>query len=138
MVLGVDVNLVSVLVAGIASMIVGWLWYGPIFGKTWMKLSKLTKQQIDKAKKEGMAKSYIWALIFSLVTAYVLAGVVGLTGASTFGSALLAGFWVWLGFYAPQAASGVLWEGKSMKMFWLNAISHLITLEVAALIIAFW
>ena len=30
-----DVNLIAVLVAGIVPMIVGMLWYGPLFGKRW-------------------------------------------------------------------------------------------------------
>lgn len=138
MVLGIDVNNVAVLVAGVVSMIIGSLWYGPLFGKTWMKLSGITKQQIEKSKKKGMGKSYLMGFVLSLITAYVLAGVVGLTGANTFASAALVGFWVWLGFSATHLFSGVLWEGKSTKLFWLSAICHLITLIAVASIIALW
>ena len=43
-----EVNLLAVLVAGIVPMIVGFLWYGPLFGKRWLALMETTAEEIQK------------------------------------------------------------------------------------------
>lgn len=35
----VDINYLAVIAAGVASMVVGSLWYGPLFGRKWVALS---------------------------------------------------------------------------------------------------
>jgi hypothetical protein len=48
----VQVNYVAVLFAVVASMVVGFAWYSPVlFGKQWMKLMGLTKENMESAKK---------------------------------------------------------------------------------------
>ena len=37
----VAVDPVAVLLAAVISYVIGFAWYGPIFGKTWMKLMKI-------------------------------------------------------------------------------------------------
>ena len=41
----VEINYLAVLVAAIASMALGFLWYGPLFGNQWKKQSKLRGQK---------------------------------------------------------------------------------------------
>ena len=48
-----NINLIAVGLAGLMGMTVGALWYGPIFGKQWMKLMGFTKETINEAKKKG-------------------------------------------------------------------------------------
>ena len=43
-----EVNLLAVLVAGIVPMIVGFLWYGQLFGKRWLELMETTAEEIQK------------------------------------------------------------------------------------------
>ena len=58
----IPINYVAVLVAAVANMILGSLWFGPIFGKMWVKASGMTREKMEEAKKKGMAGSY--ALMF--------------------------------------------------------------------------
>ncbi len=134
----VPINYVAVVVAAIASMILGFLWYGPLFGKQWMKLSGVTMPK--NGPPPGMWKNYLLALIGSLVMAFVLthslvfAGAyLGVTGVS---AGLHAGFWNWLGFIAPVTLGSVLWEGKSWKLWCLNNAYQLISLLVMGVILA--
>ena len=138
MVLGVNVNIVAVLVAAVVSTILGALWYGPLFGRTWMRLSGLGKAKPNQMKKKGMGKSYFLNFIATLVTAYVLAVFVVLAGATTIGTGVIVGFWVWLGFVATLTLGSVLWEGKSVNLYWLNNAYGLINLAVMAAILAVW
>ena len=135
----ITINYLTVLVTAVVSMALGALWYSPmLFGKLWMTLSGLNPQTMDEAKKKGMAKSYVLAFVGTLVMSYVLAHIIGYTNAATIGAGLHVGFWAWLGFVAPVTLGGVLWEGKSWKLWWLNNAHYLVMLLVSGAILALW
>ena len=132
----VNVNLWSVIVAAVVAFVLGGLWYSPLlFGKKWMKLSKMSEKDM---KGTNAHLSYLGTLIISLVTAYILAVFVGYAGAMTFSSGMLAGFWVWLGFVATKSFGGVLWEKKPFALWVLNSGYDLLSLLLMAGIIAVW
>ncbi len=133
------INYLAVLVSAIAAMVIGGLWYSPIlFGKLWMKLSNITKKQIEEAKKKGMSKSYIVMFIATLVMSYILAHFVDYVEATTVIEAIQLAFWVWLGFIVTVLISSVLWEGKPTKLFLLNIFHYLVTLGVMSIILTLW
>lgn len=138
----VPINYFAVLVAAIASMAIGFAWYGPLFGKTWMKLSGITQEKIDASKQKGMTMLYGIAALGSLVMAYVLAHALVFASAyfkiSGVQAGLMVGFWNWLGFIAPVTLGAVLWEGKSPKFWLLINGYYLISLLVMGVILAVW
>ena len=134
----VDINLLAVLVAALVSIILGFVWYGPLFGKTWMQLSGFTAKDMEKAKKKGMTKTYILMIIGTLVSSYVLAHFVDYLQATDFNGALQAGFWLWLGFIAPVQLGIVLWEGKPWTLYFINVAYYLVNLILMATILAVW
>lgn len=133
------VNYWAVLVAAIASMVIGSIWYGPVFGKKFMQamgMNNMSPEEQAKMKK-GMWMSYVGQFIASLVMFYVLAWLIGITGNMTpMGGATMA-FWAWLGFMVPQKFGDELWGGK-MILFWLSAGSSFITLVIGGAIIGAW
>jgi len=132
-----NVNYLSVFVAAVTGMAIGALWYGPLFGKLWMRLSGAAKERIGYAKK-GMAKSYLIAYIEQFVMACVLSVFVGAFGASTALEGAMIGFWVWLGFFATTMLDMVLWEKKPFKLYLLKAAHMLVVLKVMGAILAVW
>ncbi len=133
------INYLAVLVAAIASMLVGMAWYSKsLFGKTWMALTKMTDQDMQKAKSKGMSKLYIAAFIAALVMSYVLAMFVDLFGAATFSQALQVGFWIWLGFIATVMLNSVLWGGQPVKLYMINIGNLLVSLLVMSVILTLW
>lgn len=134
----VTINYWAVLACGVASMVIGSLWYGPLFGKLWTKLEGFTQEKMEEMKKKGMAKSYFLMFVGSLVMAYVLAHMVDYAQASTAKAAAQAGFWLWLGFVAPVTLSSVLWNNKPWKLWFLNNAHSLIALVVMAIILVKW
>ena len=133
------VNYLAILVAAIVAYVIGALWYSPaLFGKAWMKLSGMTKKDLAKAKKKGMAKSYIGMFIALLVMTYVLAFIIEALGGVTVGAGAMVGFWVWLGFYATSLLGGVFWESKPWGLYFLNAAHYLVILLVAGGILGVW
>ena len=133
----IEVNMVAVIIAAVVNMGLGAFWYSMSgFGKTWMKLSGITKEDIEKAKNAGMAKSYALAALGSLVMAYVLAHIIGYAKGSTISEGIQGGFWVWLGFVAVVLLGSVLWENKPWKLYAINAGYYLVSLMIMGAILA--
>jgi len=135
----------EILIAAIVSQALGFLWYGPLFGKKWMSLMKLNDKDKDKAKQKGMGKTYFFSFGASLITAAVLSWVVvevggadvtGATSALTnaFGGALV-GIIIWIGFVATKSLGGVFWEGKSWSLYFLNTAYDLVNLVLMGAVV---
>lgn len=135
------INFIAVFVAAVMNMVVGFLWYGPLFGKTWRKLTGITDEAMRSMPLTALKAGLIgFALAF--VMAYVLAHDV-LFGAAYLGtsgalSGMTGAFWNWLGFVVPITAGVWLWEGKSWKLWALNAGYYLVALLIAGAIIGAW
>jgi len=129
------VNWVAIVVAAIAQFIIGWIWYGPLFGKTWMSMMGMSQQSMGR---EGMGKTMVLTFIGSLVTAAVLSMLVGWMGAKTLGAGIAAGFWAWLGFVATVTLGGVLFAKMSWNLYILNNAYQLVSLAVMGAILAKW
>ncbi len=144
-----DVNYVAILVAGIANMALGAFWYSPAgFGEKWMKLSKITKADIEKAKP-NMGKMYGITFLGALVMALVLAHVVplvmdevvnaaerALTQGEIVGVGALTGAMMWLGFVATVSLGGSTWGKRPWALYWLDAGYWLVSLAIMGVILA--
>ena len=134
----VSINYLAVLAAAVASMVIGFLWYGPLFGRQYMALMNFDKKKMQEMKKKGMGKTYALAFLTSLIMSYVLAHFVAYVGAKTIADGAVLGFWLWIGFFATTQLGMVLWEGKPVKLYFLNTLHYLVTLIVMASILAVW
>ncbi|MBI4451139.1 DUF1761 domain-containing protein [Candidatus Woesearchaeota archaeon] len=131
-----NVNLLAVLVSAVASMVLGFLWYGPLFGKAWMRLSG--KPAKSKAKTQGMGLKYLLGFIASLVMAYVLAILIQQAGAGMLSAGVKVGALAWLGFLATNELGTYLWDNKPFTLYLVNAGYWLATLLVMAAILTVW
>lgn len=140
----ISINYIAVVVAGLSSMVVGSLWFGPL-GKQWIAAQGWTEAQVAegmaKMKKEGW-KTYGMQAIASLVMAFVLAHSLefasSFLGISGIRAGLEAGFWNWLGFIVPVTLGTVLWDGKPWKLWFITAPYYLVTLLVMGVILSLW
>lgn len=99
------------------SMVLGFVWYGPLFGRKWMEINELSPD--DLAKREAMQKAagplYVVQFVLSLLQIYILAHFVkGWSDVSGIESAL----WIWLGFIMPTIAGLAMWNTKPTKVRW--------------------
>lgn len=131
-----DINYWAVFLSAIASMIVGSIWYGPLFGKTFIKAQGLDKK--SKAEQEAMMKgmvlSYVWQFLASLVMFYVLAFLMSVLGGTGIAAGMELALLVWLGFIVTLKFGDALWGGKSV-LFWLSIGNLLITFLIAGALI---
>lgn len=130
------INLWSVVVGAISSMVVGAIYYGPLFGKRYMAAIGMNEWSPEKRAQmtSNMSRTYGAQFIASMVTCYVLAGIIiWFDKTSAMGGASI-GFWMWLGFILPIKLGDMLWGG-SKELFWLRAVETLITILVAGAIL---
>ncbi len=135
----VTINYWAVLVAAVVSMVIGYVWYGPLFGKMFMHEMGMDSMSEEKKAemKKGMTKNYVSQFIASLVMFYVLAWLMGATSQMSVIGGLTAAFWVWIGFVVPLKLGDAIWGGK-MSLFWIGIGNMLVTLLVAGAIIGAW
>ena len=107
-------------------MVIGFAWYGPLFGKEWMKLVGMTKDHMDKMSKDkdAMMKTYGASFVSSLLMAYALAHFIWFTapGSTTMLVGVKTAIWAWVGFILPYALSKAIYavDKKPMKLFWID------------------
>lgn len=123
-----DINWLSVLIAGVSAFMVGGLWYGLIFAKTWQKLVGLSDNEIA----QGMAKVFGGSFVLSLVMATNLAFFIG-DDSLEFG--LFAGLAAGLGWVAMAFGVNYLFERRSLKLYLINAGYSVVTFTLMGLII---
>jgi len=131
------INYLAVLVAAVLNMVVGFFWYGPVFGKMWKDLMGFTDQSMQNMKLTA-TQAMIGGFITSLIMAYVLAHFVVIYGAVGIAGAFELAFWIWLGFMATVCLGSFLWEGKSFKLFLLNTANQFVSLFLMTVVLVMW
>jgi hypothetical protein len=143
----IHLNWLAILVAVVASMVIGFLWFGPLFGKIWAKEMKFAPDYRPDSKV--MIKATVLQLVGAFLTVYVLAHSeeiwrpfstwgLGTTDGPSALYGVMCAFFTFIGFYVPQLLAGVAWENKSWKLFSINAAGNFVTLLVQGLILATW
>jgi len=135
------VNLMAVLVAAIATMIIGFLWYSPLlFARPWTILMGYDPD--DKAKLQEMQKStgklYGIAFIASLISAFVLDKIIAVTTVNRIPYGLKIGFAIWLGFVMTVQLTDMLFGKKPTKLFLINTGYQLVCYLVMSVIFTVW
>ena len=135
------INLWSVLVAAVATMILGFLWYSPrLFANPWMRLMGFDPN--DKAKlaemRKGAGKLYGLAFVASIVSAMVLAKIIVITTVNTIPYGMKIGFAVWLGFVTTVQLTGALFGKQPIKLYLINTGYQFVCYLAMGAILAVW
>lgn len=138
--MNIEVNYLGIALAGVTSMIVGFLWYSPtFFGRPWMKLMGYTEAGLKKAQKE-MGNLYGISFVGSLLMAFVLSHVMTLSmnfyHTSKFSTGLNTAFWMWIGFVMPVQMTTTIFGDKKWPLFAINTGYQLASLLGMAMAIA--
>jgi surface polysaccharide O-acyltransferase-like enzyme len=135
------VNLLSVLVAAIATMILGFLWYSPfLFAKPWtlaMGYDLNDKAKMDEMRK-GAGKLYGITFVASLLSAVVLAKVIDVTTVNSALYGMKIGFAVWLGFVTTVQLTSTLFKKRPIKLYLIDTGYQLVCYLVMGAILAKW
>src|SRR5688500_884866 len=108
---------VAIVLCVVAYMVIGFVWYGPLFSKPWTKLAGIDMSK--KAKQKDMMKAMAPAMLISLVSGFFFAFVIGLF-VELFGpdaeSIFIIITMLWLAFTALPMAQSYAYTKKSIKL----------------------
>ena len=125
------VNWVAVIVAAIAQVVIGTVWYLPqLFGRQW---AAATGREINASPNPML---YVTAIVGSLISAYVLALVINAVGATSITDGIVTGLIVAIGFQLSSQAVGGAFEGRSWTLFGINAGNSLVSFAIMGAILA--
>src|SRR3989338_7746645 len=122
----VDVNYFAVLAGAVANMVLGFLWFGPIFGKQWMKLMGVKSNKMSKDQEAKMPMTYSTSFALAIVMSFVMAIVIDFAYANTLILGAKIGFMCWLGFVLATHANSALFENKPKEQVMISTGYYLI------------
>ncbi len=158
-------NPFAILVASLATLLVGFVWYNPkVFGTIWMNETGITE---EKAKQSNMLKIFSLTIFFSLMLAFMVPalvihqmGALGMVGGPnlvatakpsyaafladysdafrTFKHGALHGFMTGIFLALPMTAINGLFEHKSWKYILITAGYWTVSLTIMGAIICGW
>jgi hypothetical protein len=121
---------IAVLVATVAGFALGAVWYGPLFGKSWMRAVGLTQ---DRMAGFNPARTYGTTFAWALLSAIVLGAELGPGAGAQWG--LTCGLAVGAFFVLPSLATNYLFEGKPFVVTAINGGYHVVRFAVMGLVI---
>lgn len=136
--MGVPLNYLAVLVAAVVAMIVGYVWYGPLFGKAWMKETGVSKAETERNMSMKYGLMFLGSLVMSWVLAHALIFAIDYLGFGGVNGALAGAFFNWLGFVLPVTLGVTLMEGRSAKLLFIQNGYYLVTLSLMAVVLVLW
>jgi hypothetical protein len=130
----IPINWWAVLAVVALKFVLGFVWFGLLFGKQWQALSGLTEAQM----KAGMPKAIVTDVAMNFVMAWVLVHAVRYAGATTWPMGAGVGFFNWLGFVGALSLSGTVYGNRSLKLWALQNAYECIALVAMGAILAVW
>jgi Protein of unknown function (DUF1761) len=128
-------NHLAILVSALILWILGAIWYSPaLFAKPWMAALGIT----PTGPKKGLALGMISSFIGDLFVAFILLHVVVWSGAHTWFRGAFDGGICWLGFFAATQFPQGVYEGRSIRLFFINSGYWLIGLLIVGGLLATW
>lgn len=133
-----SINFLAVLVAAIASFGLGALWYSPaLFGKSWQAELGFS----DEYLKEGnMGKIFGSSFILILVMAFGMAMLIQGHFAQeiTWLTGLKHGLYVGIVFVGTSTGINMLYQRKSLKLWFIDAGYQIVFLAIMGAILGAW
>ena len=140
------INYLAIVAGVVANMVIGFVWYGPLFGKKWAAEVGLPAD--FKPSGSAMGKSMGMMLVGAILVAYCLAMNSAAwhflaektmpQPANPLMMGFSAGFYTWIGFFVPVYLNSVAFEGKSWTLFGINTGYYFVNLQVLGMILAYW
>ena len=132
-----SINYLAVLVAAIANMVIGAVWFMPaVFGSQWMRYTGLTSEAIENTPH--MWVSYLGSFVGSVLVAYAVARIAAYAAAESVIDAAVLMLLIWVGLVLVPLSDEALWERRPVGLFVLAGARWFVALAVISAIVALW
>jgi hypothetical protein len=116
------VSLLATLLATVLSFVLGGLWYGPLFGKSWMRLVGVSEATLRQ--NFNPAKTYGTTFVLAFVASYVFGMFLGPSPSMALG--LGAGASAGICWVAASLWTNDLFERRPFALTMINAGYHVV------------
>ena len=134
------INYWAIATGAVFSMILGFIWYGPLFGKKWMDIVGVDPANEEARKKMQKSAGPLYGVQFIMTLFQVL--ILALLIADTRSSGLERALWIWAAFVIPTLAGAVMWTNESGKLKWARFLIQggyqLVLFTSFGLLLQFW
>ena len=133
----VEINYVAALVSALVVFMLGALWYGPLFGRAWLRSQAVSEEDL-KAGSGSMAKIFGLSLAAYGTMAVTLGMFVFLINPPDLSRGLWLAGVVCVGFALPGTLTSVLYSANKFSLFWINAGYQLVSFLLMGAILTLW
>lgn len=131
------INPWAVLLAGLASFLIGGVWYAVIFGKGWARAYRLSEEKLSE-----LGKSVVWTMPTMFVCEMMSALVVGVLVVSLDITGVLQGgalgLLLWFGLTTALGFVNHIGAGRPLRGFPYDAGKHAVSLAAVGAILSCW
>ena len=128
-------NWLAVIVATVSAFVLGGIWYGPIFGKAWQRLSNLSDDDLQQGHP---AKVFGGAFALTLVMATSLALLLQLHPAPDLDTGLTAGALLGVTLIAASQGINFLFARKPLQLWLIESGYMVVLMALMGAIIGAW
>ena len=130
-----DLNYLAIVVSAVTYFGLGSVWFGPLFGKQWLKLVGLTVTEEDKKNALFMfSKTFVLDFFITLSTALTLRW----TQSETIFDALRVSAVLGLGFVIAPFLGNYMYAKRSMTLFSIESFYHVVCITIVSIILTMW
>ncbi len=135
------INWWAVIGAAVFSMVLGMVWYGPLFGKAWLRIIGADALDLERRKQMQKEAGPLYGIQFALaiLQAYILAHFVKAWSDT---SPIEVAVFLWLGFIVPVLGGTAMWNNDPNPVkrarFSIQAGYQLVFMVAAGWILSTW
>jgi hypothetical protein len=118
---------VAILVGAVAIMVLGWLWYGPLFGKAWSKGSGIALAS-GKPDSTKLVWTFVYSLVFNIGLAFMT------VSSDEIEHALVAGIVVGVFLVGAAMYSAVVWANYNKNVYMIDVLFWILAAAVGTFV----
>lgn len=132
-------NISAILVCAVLNMVLGFIWYGLLFGKSFIQLMGIGPDHMsDPAAQRAAVHGYFASFCSSILMAIVLSYIIIFSNSTTALEGLKLGLLSWLGFTLTTMLPNHYFSMKPLKLALINISYPMVGLSLMGMILAFW
>lgn len=135
----INLNYLHVLAVAVVGFMLGWLWYGQIFGRAWMAELKISEEQMkQQCAEKGMAGYMIKGFVYTLLSTFGLAVILAARGVPEWWRGAVWGGFIGAFVVGVRILNNGNWENRSVKLQAINCGHEVLLYAVQGAILSAW
>ena len=131
-------NLPAIVLSALAYFLLASLWYSVLFGEVWTKGLAAQGITLKEPTKRELVQKLILTFLANLLASFGMAYLIYWTGSYRLVTGMALGVASGICFGATGIGVAYVWEGRPVKLFFVDAGYHLVGLTVAGIILSVW